>query len=89
MSAQDFAAERLDFALEYDVEASLLEAKIEPADSGKERGDFVRQSLTSERNKLRIPAGRIRPALCQAIAVFGSPPPLVCSGGGVVARVDR
>lgn len=41
VAAEDFPAEGLNFALEDHAEAGLLQSQVEPADSGKERGDFV------------------------------------------------
>jgi hypothetical protein len=73
MAAQNLAAEGLNFALEHYVEPGLLETKIEPANPGEERGDFVRQSQTSTGNKTGIAcAGRFRPVRCQALR-SGSP----------------
>jgi len=89
MTAQNVPAEGLNFALKHDVEPSLLKAEVETANSGKKRGDFVRQSQTPTRNKtrilVRVDSGRSGVKRCRS----GSPPPDVCYGASDVARVDR
>lgn len=89
MAAQNVPAEGLNFALEHYVESSLLEAKIEPAYSGEERGDFVRQSQTSTGTKqetyVRVDSGLSRVKRLRS----GSPPRDVCYGASGVARLDR